>query len=298
MSHIFISYSRKNSDCVYEVVDEMKQQDFPVWIDLESIPMSTEWMEEIETAIKTARVFMLFWSKEANESDYVSYERKIAKALSITNQIKIVVVMLDDTQIPFEHIQGHNMKSGCSAIAIKKFVNNLSLDWKKFSSVKKLKDQSHKALQDEYVSVFYKAENECKSYIVGKKDKILPKKPEHLIVALQFFKPTNFDMFGSVFNSLPVSNPWVLHITGPVKDDQYTLDNKNPAQWEKCREFVVKQIQDVGDQASTQLHFFTLTPNALLGGVTIPLYRFWHVHLYNFISRDNVYLPVIELPRS
>ena len=40
MSHIFISYSHKNSDCVYQVVEEMQRNDFPVWVDLESIQIT------------------------------------------------------------------------------------------------------------------------------------------------------------------------------------------------------------------------------------------------------------------
>lgn len=297
MSHIFVSYSRKDSDCVYAVVDALKKADFPIWIDLESIPISSEWLTNIEKAINDAKVFMLFWSASAKESDYVTHELQIAQQLSIENKIKVCVVMLDDTKpLPLEHIQAQNLKSGCSPTAISGLLNALPVEWKAFSYTKSLAEQSHTLVQDDFVSVRYSDNATCKAYIVGKANATLPKKPQHLAIALQFFRPTTADMLDSVISSLPTPDTWILHVTGPVQGEDYRLDNNQPQQWEDSRKFIVKMIQAVGDQSNTTLHFYTLTPNALLGGVTMPLYRFWHVTLYNFVN--SVYLPVVNIPRS
>jgi len=296
MSHVFISYSRKNSECVYSVVEEMKKSDFPVWVDLESISITNVWLEKIEQAITEARVFMLFWSAEAQESDYVTHELHIAKKLSIESKIEVLVVMLDNTPFPLDYIQAYNMKSGCSPITVKNLVNSLPKDWKQFSRSKMLGKQSHTVVDGEFVSVFFDRNAYCKAYIVGKQNSKLPDKPEHLAVALQFYRPTNSDMLGSVISSLPSGDNWILHITGPVVKDNYELDNNKPSQWESCRKFIVENIQKVGNQSTTTVHFYTLTPNALLGGVTMPLYRFWHVKLYNFVASK--YVPLIELSRT
>jgi hypothetical protein len=32
MSHIFISYARKDSDCVYAIVDSLNRSGFPTWL--------------------------------------------------------------------------------------------------------------------------------------------------------------------------------------------------------------------------------------------------------------------------
>lgn len=297
MSYIFISYSRKNSECVYSVVEEMKRKDFPVWIDLESISITSEWLEMIEQAIKEARVFMLFWSAEAQESDYVTHELRIAKKLSIESKIEVLVVMLDNTTpLPLDHIQAYDMKSGCSPTAVQTLVNRLPKDWKQFSTSKPLGEQSYTVVDSEFVSVLFDRNAYCKAYIVGKQNTKLPDKPDHLVVALQFFRPTNEDMLSSVISSLPSADSWILHITGPVVKDKYELDNNNPVQWEACRTFIVENIQKVGNQSKTTVHFYTLTPNALFGGVTMPFYRFWHIKLYNFVASK--YLPMIEIPRT
>lgn len=296
MAHIFISYSRKNSDCVYQVAEEMKKQDFPLWIDLESIPITSEWLEGIEQAIKSARVFMLFWSADAAKSDYVEHELRIAKRLAIERKIHVLVVMLDATPLPLDHIQAYDLKSGCSNIAIKTLVNSLPKDWKQFSKSKTLGEQTHTVVEGDSVAVLWDYTPFCRAEIIGKPDTKLSTAPEHLVVALQFTGPTNNDIRATVMNSLPSENAVILHISGPTANNRYALDDNKPAYWESSRQFIVSSIQRIGSAPKTMLHFCTLTPNALFGGVTIEFYRFWHLKLYNYV--DGKYVPVIEIPRS
>lgn len=296
MAHIFISYSRKNSDCVYEVAEEMKKQDFPLWIDLESIPITSEWLERIEQAIKSARVFMLFWSADAAKSDYVQHELKIAKRLAVERKIQVLVVMLDETPIPLDHIQAYDMKSGCSNIAVKTLVNNLPKEWKQFSKSKTLGEQTHTVVEGEYVAVSWDYNPLCHAYIMGKRDARLATAPEHLVVALQFTGPTSNDMRATVMNSLPSENAVILHVTGPTANSRYELDNYNLEQWRIAREFIIDSIQGIGNAPKTILHFCTLTPNALMGAVTVNFYRFWHLKLYNYV--DGKYVLVMDIPRT
>lgn len=302
MSHIFISYSRKDQKCVHEIADRLTREDFPTWIDMESLEITAVFLERIETAINSASVFMLFWSKNAKESDYVKHELNIAKNLQITGKLDFLVVMLDDTPLPLPHIQAYDLKHGCTAPSITAFINTLKPEWKQFSRTKPLNAQTHKLATEggDWVSVLYDHNATCRAYIVGRPAGTLPKAPKNLAVCLQFFRGMDDDMLMPVFPTLP-DDAWILHITGPVQvqgtQRTFRLDDHNPAQWEACREFIVRMIQSVGSPPTTVLHFYALTPNALMGGVTMPLNRFWHVKLYNFIPNSSTYVQALDLPR-
>ena len=302
MSHIFVSYSRKDSTCVSQVVDTMTQRDFPTWIDTERIKITESWLEKIEHAIEEAFLFMLFWSKDAAASDYVKHELGIAKQLQIEGKLAILVVMLDETELPMKHIQAYNLKHGCTPVSIATFINTLKPEWRQFSRTKLLASQNHRLVSPAWASVLYDHSTECNAYIVGSPNAVLPRAPRHLAVCLQFFRAVQEDMLSSVFPTLP-PDAWALHITGPTQIDNrtnalsYGLDNNNPAQWEACRAFIVKSIQSVGSQSTTTLHVYALTPNALLGGVTMPFNRFWHMKLYNFVAQGNTYVEALDLPR-
>ncbi|MEL6407024.1 MAG: toll/interleukin-1 receptor domain-containing protein [Chloroflexota bacterium] len=296
MSQIFISYSRKDSDCVYKVKDELDENNFSAWIDLEAVQITSDWLAEIEKAIEESVVFMLFWSANAKDSDYVQHEIRLAKQLQIEKKIKILTVMLDDTDLPVKHLQAYDMKTACSPTKIKSFVSSLPAEWRAFSYAKSLSEQHHTIIDDGYVSVLFAKNTECTAYIIGKKDKQLPKKPSNLVIALQFTGKAGADTLDPVLNSLPDDTQWVLYIQGPVSGEYHTLDNDNQLQWQMCSDFVVENIRAVGSQTKSHLHFFARTPNAPFGSVTVPFYRFWHMHFYNFVGTG--YKPVIEIPRS
>lgn len=54
MHHVFLSYSRKNSDIVLPLADELDRRGVPVWIDRASIPEAMPWRDEISAAIRGA----------------------------------------------------------------------------------------------------------------------------------------------------------------------------------------------------------------------------------------------------
>lgn len=47
MSHIFISYSRKNIDFAGNIVQALADNDLDTWIDWDSIPSGEKWRDEI-----------------------------------------------------------------------------------------------------------------------------------------------------------------------------------------------------------------------------------------------------------
>ncbi|QPC80919.1 toll/interleukin-1 receptor domain-containing protein [Phototrophicus methaneseepsis] len=297
MTQMFISYSRKDSTCVNQVVDELNKSDFETWFDKASLEITQDWLDRIESAIKASGVFVLFWSKNASESDYVKHELSFARLQSISGKLKVLAIMLDDMPLPMPHLQAYDMKHGCTNSSVAAFVSGLPSEWRAFSYKKSLRDQPYTDIPDtaDLVSVLYDANDYCQAYIVGPPDKALPKSPENLAICLQFSRNVGDDMLSPVINTVGKSM-WMLHILGPEKGGRYMLDNDDPAMWESARQFVIKSIQSVGASANTTLHFFAQTPATLMGGITIPFYRFWHVKIYNFGGSD--YAEVLDIPRS
>ena len=61
MSHIFISYSRKDLTFAQKIVDALAAYDLDTWIDWKSIPKGEDWEQEIYHGIKEADAF-LYWN--------------------------------------------------------------------------------------------------------------------------------------------------------------------------------------------------------------------------------------------
>jgi hypothetical protein len=61
MSHIFISYSRKDLDFAQKIVDALAANDLDTWIDWKSIPKGEDWEQEIYHGIESAVAFLFLW---------------------------------------------------------------------------------------------------------------------------------------------------------------------------------------------------------------------------------------------
>ena len=79
MGLIFISYSRKDSPTVEELVARLKKDEFEVWFDRESIKGGELWTVAIVEAIDTSDAFVLMLSPSAVESDNVRKELHLAQ---------------------------------------------------------------------------------------------------------------------------------------------------------------------------------------------------------------------------
>ena len=52
MSHIFISYSRRDVDFAQKIVDELAANKLDTWIDWKSVPKGEDWAQEIYRSIE------------------------------------------------------------------------------------------------------------------------------------------------------------------------------------------------------------------------------------------------------
>lgn len=65
MTDLFISYSRRDLDFVMRLNDELKKDNRSVWIDLEDIPPTSEWLAEIYSGIENADTFVFVISPDS-----------------------------------------------------------------------------------------------------------------------------------------------------------------------------------------------------------------------------------------
>lgn len=80
MSHIFISYSKKDRDYARKLADRLLAEGFSVWID-DRIDYGEDWWRTIVTAIKDCAAFVVIMSQNSDDSRWVQREVTIADEL-------------------------------------------------------------------------------------------------------------------------------------------------------------------------------------------------------------------------
>jgi formylglycine-generating enzyme required for sulfatase activity len=80
MSHVFISYSHKDSDYVHILQRHLEEQGFNIWVD-ERIDYGMHWPREIEKRLQECAAFILIMSPNSYESDWVQRELNFAQQL-------------------------------------------------------------------------------------------------------------------------------------------------------------------------------------------------------------------------
>src|SRR6266498_2347516 len=95
MSHIFISYSRKDIDFAQKIVTALAANDLDTWIDWKSIPKGEDWEQEIYRAIEEADAFLFLISVDSVISQMCNKE--IAHA--VKNNKRIIPIVIRDADI-------------------------------------------------------------------------------------------------------------------------------------------------------------------------------------------------------
>jgi hypothetical protein len=92
MSHIFISYSRKDIDIARRIVEALAAQGLDTWIDWEDIPKTVDWEEEVYRGIEEADAFLFMISPDSVQSEMCNKE--IAHA--VKNGKRIIPIIIRD----------------------------------------------------------------------------------------------------------------------------------------------------------------------------------------------------------
>lgn len=78
MSHVFVSYSTKNSEYAYKLADKLRTQGFDVWIDNAELRSSDNWWESIVLALRSCNAVIVIMTPEAKQSKWVQREVTLA----------------------------------------------------------------------------------------------------------------------------------------------------------------------------------------------------------------------------
>lgn len=101
--HIFLSYSRQDSDIVFKLHDQLEEEGLSVWIDREGIqPGTPSWRKTIQDAIDNASCLLVVLSPDAKESHWVGEELNYAQTQG--KRIFYALATGDErTSVPFGH---------------------------------------------------------------------------------------------------------------------------------------------------------------------------------------------------
>jgi hypothetical protein len=65
MADIFISYSRKDRGFVLRLNQALQKREYDVWVDLEDIPPTADWMEEVRSGIEGSDAYVFVISPDS-----------------------------------------------------------------------------------------------------------------------------------------------------------------------------------------------------------------------------------------
>ena len=94
--YIFVSYSHKNSDIVYPILEILHVQGYHIWYD-EGIKTGKRWSKVIEEHLEKMKVLLLFVTPESMASENVMDEFEYA----LDSKIDIIRIDLVETKVPY-----------------------------------------------------------------------------------------------------------------------------------------------------------------------------------------------------
>ena len=78
MSHVFVSYSKKNKDYVLKLVEKLLDEGFDVWIDNRRLRSSDDWWRSIVEALRDCGAVVVVLTPESDASEWVQLEVTLA----------------------------------------------------------------------------------------------------------------------------------------------------------------------------------------------------------------------------
>jgi WD40 repeat protein len=106
MSHIFISYSRKDLAVAEKIINALTKDDLEPWIDWKSIPKGEAFESEIQQGIEKAEIFLFLVSPDSVQSDWC--KKEIAHAVKNGKRILPIVLCETDPKIIHPEISKRN----------------------------------------------------------------------------------------------------------------------------------------------------------------------------------------------
>jgi WD40 repeat protein len=107
MPDLFLSYSRRDKEFVRKLFDALKAQERDVWVDWEDIPLTADWMKEIEEGIETSDNFVFVISPDSVASEVCGKE----VAYALTHNKRLVPILWREITDPEHQAKMHKSLS-------------------------------------------------------------------------------------------------------------------------------------------------------------------------------------------
>lgn len=96
MSHVYLSYSRRDADFVDRVEADLNEQGHPVWRDVSGVQQDERWDTAIAAALDSAYAVLVVLSRNGLDSDWVAMEMAVASRA----KTPFVVLLMEPCDLP------------------------------------------------------------------------------------------------------------------------------------------------------------------------------------------------------
>jgi hypothetical protein len=308
MSHIFISYAHADSDFVDSLSENLQDKGYPVWLDYLNLHGGTKWEDEIAKGIQDCTYFVLVATPNAETSDYVGKEIRIARR----NSKPIIALMLDGN---LKNMGGEDVSNRQGIVdfnndydaAFQKLVQelpNIQPNKFQFNLLDKISEgqitfgnlakQWRSKIEfgtkaDDPVGLIYnRTPYRASAYLVGNRTARL-QRPEIVQVFLQFSGDMNESRFESYLNYIKANrykNLWTILIRGPFSKDgrdkgKYKLPEQDNEQWASAVGFTWDVINELKG-TSKHVELYLNTPNAFAAALMSEKNIRYRMDIFNF----------------
>lgn len=320
MSHVFISYSRKDKKVVDTFVERLRRQDFIIWQDVSDIPAGEKWGEALIHAIDESAAVLVFCSHSASKSTYVNAEVDHA----IAQGKPIIPIWLEDaTVLGDKKLNAFNAvksTSGFSERALKAITKALKEQApriqrmaSKFNPSQSIGSQRVTGKKrrifgnKEYVMIPLITSVYSNAWVIAEAD-VVVRDIKHIQILIQNTGLADGSMvrdaFGAILRdydglAIPKEERVVgVYVTGVLDTDsnKYIVDPDNIAHYTDMLDTILKAMhvvsQDAAQTQTFQLFLWTLVDIAFLLGVEIN--RWWPLQVYK--KHGNTYVRIMNVP--
>jgi len=309
MGHIFVSYARKDSVCVDQLVNRLEAQGLPVWIDKYSIPGGEWWGPSILEGIRNATAILVVWSQNAANSDHVRDEINWALQEKVQNpsrNLQVIPVLLEKfSVVPLpDHLKGLNAVdlTDCDDYQLFKRLLNRLLEIESVHNIKRhltanfnksvaLKDLPNAKSITANLSIAPVMQSvHCIAYIVGSNDislaEHLAQNPKTIQMCFLMKGSENDSSFLEQVNGFIGDRFLALYVTPNPQGGAFELNNQRQGQWlDIVNTSYEATLQLVGRGGAT-LQVFSLAPAVLTFAVGTRFYEYWRLQFFNRVGQS------------
>ena len=301
MSHIFISYSRQDSQCAQQIVRRLEAQGFTVWFDTHSIPGGNQWTLEIQKGIQQAFAMLVLWSTNAMQSVYVQqeYELGFSHRMQHPDTLQLIPVLLEPLQqaplpdmlkgfnaVQLQDCQGANefKRLIASIQAIPNAVGRRTVFQDKSLPLADQPDQ-HPIPGTPLLAVPFMESVYTRAHLIAQPATIPQSKPPKMQLCLEFRGQDDDYQFIQqihVHCQAVGQDVFALHITPQPQAGQYGLPNDQTGAWLDAVNTTYAATETLVGRGGAIVEVYSLGPAVLTFALGKLFYEYWHLQLFNF----------------